>query len=237
MLGRGGFRDLSKGDYADPFFLRLGTTDWLVLEEIYFLGEYDALSQINLGEVRQIVDLRANIDFPPGFGDKNIPGADVLAVEPDWDNILALKRNCQTDERTRIVQACVAGSERTVRIDRSAGAWGVRMVDGGVDQNSVAVKALPLTSILADEHVSGDIDLLKCDIEGAEAEVFANCADWIGRVRVIILEIHAPYTLNQWQEDIRIGGGHLNIIRTIKSSPEATVILAGVPSLVQPVAN
>jgi FkbM family methyltransferase len=217
--------------FADPFFLRVGTTDWLVLEEIYVHGEYDCLSQIQLDNVRQVVDLGANVGFSVRLWRQKFPAAAVLAVEPDPDNVSVFRLNCGGDPNTRIVQACVAASARTVQIDRSHGAWGVRMVDGPRNQNHVEVKALPLSEMLASENITGDIDLLKCDIEGAEAEVFADCAAWIARVRVLILEIHAPYTLSQWEKDVRAAGANLEVICTIKSNPEAFVILATVPSL------
>jgi FkbM family methyltransferase len=232
--GFGKFARVYLKGIADPFYLRLGSTDWLVLEEIYFHGEYDALSRIELGDVRQIVDLGANVGLSARLWRQRFPQAAVLAVEPDPDNVIALRRNCGTDGKIRVVQACVAASARTVQIDRSTGAWGVRMMDGPPDLNRVAVKALPLTDILADEKISGGIDLLKCDIEGAEAEVFGNCADWIARVRAVILEIHAPYTLSRWQDDVRAAGAQLNVICTVKSSPDVTVVLAAAPSLAQP---
>jgi FkbM family methyltransferase len=220
-------------EIADPFYLRLGTTDWLVLEELYFQGEYDALARIQLGNVRQIVDLGANVGLSVRLWRQRFPEAAVVAVEPDPDNVRILERNCAMDGKTQVVQACVAASARTVQIDRSLGAWGVRMVDGSQDQNQVSVKALPLSEILAEANFTGPIDLLKCDIEGTEAEVFANCADWIGRVRAILLEIHAPYTLEQWQKDIQAAGASMDVISTIKSYPTAFLILAAVPSLAQ----
>jgi FkbM family methyltransferase len=212
-----------------PFYLRLGSTDWLVLEEIYFHGEYDSLSRIQLGNVRQIVDLGANVGLSVRLWRQRFPDAAVLAVEPDPENVRTLERNCPMDGKTRVVQACVAGSARTVQIDRSNGAWGVRMVDEPSDQHRVSVKALPLSEILAEANITGSIDLLKCDIEGAEAEVFGKCAEWIGRVRALILEIHAPYTLSQWQKDIQAAGARMDVICTIKSDPNAFVILAAAP--------
>jgi FkbM family methyltransferase len=218
-------------EIADPFYLRLGSTDWLVLEQIYFQREYDALSQLQLGDVRQIVDLGANVGLSVRLWRQRFPEAAVLAIEPDPDNVRALERNCPRDGKMKVVQACVAASARTVQIDRSAGEWGIRMVDCSPDQHRISVKALSLLEILAETNVTGPIDLLKCDIEGAEAEVFGKCAEWIARVRAMILEIHAPYTLDQWQKDMQAAGARMEVICTIKSDPNAFVILAAVPSL------
>ena len=231
LPGQNSFAAVYLKGIQDPFYLRLGTTDWLVLEEIYFHHEYDALSRINLENIRQIVDLGANVGFSVRLWRQRFPEAIVLAVEADPENVLALRRNCPTDGKTQVVQACVAASARTVQIDRSNGEWGVRMVDASSDPGRISVKAMPLSEILAETNFEGPIDLLKCDIEGAEAEVFGNCADWIGRVRAMILEIHAPYTLDRWQQDIQANGARMEVVCTIKSDPNAFVILATAPSL------
>lgn len=51
------------------------------------------------------------------------------------------------------------------------------------------------------------MDLLKCDIEGAEAEVFANCADWIERIRWLMVELHPPYDKRKCLADLERNGG------------------------------
>jgi len=231
LPGNGRLARVYVKDFPQPFYVRVGTTDWLVLEEIYVHGEYDSLSDIQLENVRQIVDLGANVGFSVRLWRQKFPAAAVLAVEPDPDNAVILQQNCGGDPNVQIIQACVAASARTVQIDRSGGAWGVRMVEGSNNPTRIEVKALPLGEMLASKNFAGDIDLLKCDIEGAEAGVFANCAAWISRVRVLILEIHAPYSVAQWQKDVQAAGSELKIIRTVKSIPEVTVFLAAVPSV------
>jgi FkbM family methyltransferase len=211
---------------SDPFYLRLGSTDWLVLEEIYFHGEYDSLSQLDLTDVRTIIDLGANVGLSVRLWRRKYPDAIVLAVEPDPENMSALHRNHGADPKIMTVQACIGASEGIVRLDRSGGAWGVRMANGSTQDSGIEVQSLPLSEILRQQKIDGPIDLLKCDIEGAEAEVFANCADWINRVRAVVLEIHAPYTLDRWREDTRAAGAKLEIISTNKSSTDTMVVLA-----------
>jgi FkbM family methyltransferase len=228
LPGRGKLVSIYLTEISAPFFLRLGSTDWLVLEEIYFHGEYDAILRQQLSGVRQIVDLGANVGFSVRFWRQHFPDAKVTAVEPDPGNLEVLKRNCGTDPNVQVVQACVAGSARTVQIDRSQGEWAIRMTDkenGG----GLAVKALPLTQVLSETGMEGFIDVLKCDIEGAEAEVFADCREWIGRVQSLVLELHPPYTLQRWEKDTQAAGQPMDVICTIKSDPSAYVILA-IPS-------
>ena len=63
-----------------------------------------------------------------------------------------------------------------------------------------------MSEILEQAGVSGEIDLVKCDIEGAEAEVLARCADWITRVRALVIELHAPYTEELLRRDLAANG-------------------------------
>lgn len=225
LPGRGAVARIYLRGISSPFFLRLGSTDWLVLEEIYFHGEYDAILRRQLSDVRQIVDLGANVGFSVRFWRQHFPDARVTAVEPDPGNLEVLQRNCGSDPKVKVIQACVAGSARTVQIDRSKGEWAVRMIEE-TSGGGLAVKALPLTEILDETGMEGPIDVLKCDIEGAESEVFANCGEWIGRVQSLILEVHPPYTLGRWEKDMQAAGKLMDVVCTIKSDPNATVVLA-----------
>ena len=73
------------------------------------------------------------------------------------------------------------------------------------------VDALPLSEILEQCHAEPAIDILKVDIEGAEKQLFANCADWIGRVRSIMIELHPGYTTEMLLEDLQRGGADFKI--------------------------
>ena len=47
-----------------------------------------------------------------------------------------------------------------------------------------------MPSILREFNIS-TVDILKVDIEGAEAQVFGpGCEEWLGRVRSLVVEVH-----------------------------------------------
>src|SRR5688500_17180066 len=93
----------------EELHVRLGTTDWLVLEEIYFKGEYDELFAHDLGSVKTIVDLGANVGLSIRLWLSRFPGARVIAVEPDAANAAVAARNIgAAAPRVQLVQACVA---------------------------------------------------------------------------------------------------------------------------------
>ena len=47
---------------------------------------------------------------------------------------------------------------------------------------------------------------MKCDIEGAERELFARCRPWIHRVRNLLIEIHGDYTADVLLKDLIANG-------------------------------
>lgn len=191
-----------------PVFVRLGTSDWVVLEEIFKWGAYEALTRHPMGDVRTIVDLGANVGLSVRLWQKAFPAAKVVAVEPEPTNARMLRRNVDAGPSPRgvaTVEACVAGSTRRVALDTSGGAWGVKMAADGNGK----VPAMRMEEVLAAGGMGDQpIDLMKCDVEGAEAEIFADCAAWIGRVRWLAIELHPPYDKTKLVADLARNGGH-----------------------------
>jgi len=130
------------------------------------------------------------------------PTARILAVEPDHENIKMARRNADIPGKsTMFVQACVAGTARKVHLDRSHDEYSFRMQEGA--DASEAIDALTVPQLINQAGFEGRIDLLKCDVEGAEAEIFANCRPWISRVRFLAVEVHAPYTAGALLADLQ----------------------------------
>src|SRR5215468_9031420 len=77
---------------AVPFYVRLASTDWLVLEEIYLHGEYAGVDGLITGP-RMIVDLGANAGFSVRYWQKLFPKARIIALEPDPENCLVCRHN------------------------------------------------------------------------------------------------------------------------------------------------
>jgi hypothetical protein len=113
-----------------------------------------------------------------------------------------------------VIRACAAGRPRTVTLSRDVAEWAFSMketAEGNLPA-SEEVRALTVPQILAEAGMTGPIDLLKCDIEGAEAEVFADCSTWIGQVRYLVIELHAPYTAERFIADLDRNGGKLSVL-------------------------
>lgn len=216
-----------KGDY----FVRLGTSDLLVAGEMFREGEYAPVLDSDLGDVRAVVDLGANVGLSIRLWQERFPNARIVGVEPDASNMEVCRRNVGAGlrpERVTLIQACVAGERRRVVLDRSDLAWGFRMKDRGAAGNggtATEVEAIPLPDVLGRAGMGGAIDLLKCDIEGAEVEVFAGCAEWIGGVRHLVVETHAPYSQELFAADLRRAGSEFSL-RTLKRFGPVSVTYA-----------
>lgn len=198
-------------DDPDSVTLRLGTADIHVLKEVFLTDVYSfatpALTAMK--PVRVVVDLGANIGMTVRLWSRLFPGSAVLAVEPDSANLQLCVANAgAAAERLRTVRCFVGAVARTAGIDRALGTWAYRMSDTSTadDGDTIPVRTVP--EILQEAHL-GDarIDLLKCDIEGAEAEVFRGGPAWLRRVRCVLAEVHGAYTPEAIAADVRAAGG------------------------------
>ena len=207
-----------------PLHVRLGTSDWYVLEEIFIRGEYAALTDRNVQGVSNIVDLGANVGMSVRLWQTLYPGARIAAIEPDEDNLHMAAMNANGDNAV-LLRACAAASPRKVYLDRSTADWAFEMRDTPTP-TSVEIDALTIPQILIRAGLSGPIDLLKCDIEGAEAELFRNCSAWIGKVQELVVEVHHPYTSEMLVKHIRAGGSDLKVYHTSSKPGPAVVFLS-----------
>ena len=48
--------------------------------------------------------------------------------------------------------------------------------------------------------------LLKCDVEGSEAEIFADCGEWLSRVDAAVVETHPPHNAAALLADVEKAG-------------------------------
>jgi FkbM family methyltransferase len=214
LPGRGRIRPVRPTSLnGPPLSVRLASSDWYVLEEIFLNGEYEYV-QRNLHGLRTIVDLGANVGMSVRLWQSLFPQARIVAVEPDADNLAIARLNVLPTSdglAPTLIQACVAGRAREVSLDRSGTAYAISMRDNSGTGETVS--ALTMAQILERGGIKPDeaIDLLKCDIEGAEAEVFADCASWINRVRHIVIELHAPYTADKFKADLAKAGAGFRI--------------------------
>ncbi len=200
-----------------PFHLRLGSTDWLVLEEIFQRDEYTMVRDA-IKDAALIVDLGANVGFSVRYWQTLFPKARIVALEPEPDNCSICSLNIGStglESQVTLLQAGVGARRGQMRlVDEGAGEWAYR-TEKSESEFERSVQVLPLSDVL-ENHADGQrIDLLKCDIEGAERELFEDCRSWIGRVDAIVIELHPPYGLTQFSAALERVGADFEITAQI----------------------
>ncbi len=222
--GRGRVETVRTRD-GEHFAVRIGASDLSVLYELQRQREYDAaLDEITCPlEVRCVVDMGANVGLSMRFWLKSFPNARVVGIEPDAGNLAMCRENLSLcgggAARASLIQAFVGGERRTAAVDRRRGAWGYRMAEGGGGGESIPV--VTVQDVL--DRVDGDVDLLKMDIEGAEAEVFARPAPWLARVKTLVVEVHPPFSSEALSAALARGPGEWRV-RPLRSAGAGTVL-------------
>lgn len=229
LPGRRAHRQICLAGSRAPFWARLGTYDLHVLEEIYFRGEYESVVSELTDSPKLIVDLGANVGYSLRYWLQHFPEATVIAVEPNAENARLCRMNMQAgghEDRVVLVEGCVGANERVVHLETQYGDWAFHMVEG-TSGAAIGIPVKTVPQILKCAGALPPIDLIKCDIEGAEAELFSNCADWINRVRNLVVELHPPpYSEGAFLQDLSKAGAKFEIVSRSKSLARPVLLLS-----------
>ena len=228
--------------YAEAtLLLRPGTTDFAIFEEIFLNDDYGVRTSPR--RYGTVVDLGANVGL---FSCAVLKRAQrVIAVEAVGENHAQAVRNIAANggNAADVLHAAVAsrsGDEvRVFHNPRNTGGhsvsaeWtrrsevGSRGSEVGPStlnaQRSTLVCTISLKDLLHGRRVS-TVDLLKCDIEGAEYDVFAGAdAATLGRIREIAMEVHVspahpPRLLKELTARLRGHGFAVELQREISES-------------------
>lgn len=174
-------------EYLCPIYLRNNTSDLQAFYQVLYNLEY----AIHLDfEPKVIIDLGANCGMASIYFANKFPQAKIIAVEPETENYLMLKKNAQKYEQIITYKKGIWNKTCNLIIqDNGLGFWGFSESEA-TEQSSNTVSAITLSQIIKDNDLD-QIDILKVDIEGAEVELFSKNADeWLAKVRVIIIELH-----------------------------------------------
>jgi len=172
-----------------PVQLRFGTSDAWVLKEVLLDGEYDFLPQIS---PKVIIDAGANIGLASIFFANKFPDAVIYALEPEVSNYAILEKNVSKYPNIRPFKTALWNQNKQVSlVNPDCGHWGFTTLDSDSTKHKRVslVDAVTLDAFM-DKINFERIDVLKIDIEGAEKEVFESSYNWIGKVRIIMAELH-----------------------------------------------
>jgi FkbM family methyltransferase len=185
-------RMVRPGKALHPLCIRMGSSDIDVYRQIFIDGEYDCLA--DLPDVRLVIDCGANVGYSSAYFLSQFPHCQVVAVEPDPQNFAMLRRNLvEYGDRAKLVHAGVWSHAARLALSqefyRDGREWSRQVRLCGPDEKA-DFEGVDVGSLLA---CAGQdrISLLKVDVEGAEAVMFAeNFRSWLDRVDAIVIELH-----------------------------------------------
>jgi FkbM family methyltransferase len=208
--------------------LRAATSDVLVFREMFLERVYDqALAALGVERIRpRILDCGANVGFFPVLCSRLFTNPFVVCVEPELGNFDALKANIRgIPAVVKPVRAFLGAHPGQGYLkDCGSGEWAFTLSYTQV----AAAEPIPVLDIpsLLQSAAWDDVDLLKVDIEGAEADVFASCSPWIRLVRFMIVETHPPYSINQLLADLSTSNTRWSVVHSATYGSQAVCALS-----------
>lgn len=213
--------------HREPFVVRKASKDWVALRETIFRGEYELVFSHMETCKGTILDLGANIGLSVRTWLHQFPEARVVAVEPDPGNFELCRLNVAAagaSERARLLDWGVGARRERGYLDRSGEPMEYHTF-GTRNRQSIEIPVRPVDDILEVADIDF-VDLMKCDIEGAEGEIFRQCEAWIGKIGLLVAELHAPYDHERLLDDLRRNGARPEIlVREEKSSGTELVLI------------
>ncbi len=164
-----------------------------------------------------IIDGGANIGISISFFKQMYPNCQIVAFEPEVKVFDALERNIQRVGYgdVELIRRALWSSETSLSF-LIEGSDGGRIARNG-DQEHKVVRTVRLR-----DYLDRPVDFLKMDIEGAETEVLADCADLLGNVDNLFVEYHSiasePQTLDKLITILTDAGFRLQIHQVSRTS-------------------
>lgn len=174
--------------HVAPAWVRAKTSDIHVFEQMFLKKEY---SEVALTAPGWIVDAGANIGLAALYFLLRYPTARVLAIEPSPTNFALMERNLGPyAERCSLLRAavwCETGHVALQFDDVPRAEWAIQVQAAEHGD----VPAFDMATLMQ-QYSMKKVTLLKMDVEGAEAEIFAADTSWLERVDVMAIELHGP---------------------------------------------
>ena len=149
-----------------------------------FVEEYYHFSSNSLSPV--IIDCGANIGTSCLYYKSIFPDATVTAFEADPSIAVILKENLEKNSVTGVTVI-----NKAVWIHDKGVEFASDGADGGSIHGLAEKVSVPSVRLRDFIIVTGHVDFLKVDIEGAEVDVIADCADSLKNVDSVYVEYHA----------------------------------------------
>lgn len=159
-------------------------TTFLSMYYLIFVSEGYRFNTTNRSPL--ILDCGANIGMSVLKFKHSYPNARIIAFEPDPLICTTLKYNIETNHLNQIEVI-----EAAVWTESGKMSFMSDHADSGRIVHVQNQQTLSVNCVRLRDYLCQPIDLLKIDVEGAEAPILLDCADRLSHVRAIILEYHS----------------------------------------------
>lgn len=142
-----------------------------------------------------IIDAGAHIGLATLYFKKQFPGARIVAIEPHPANVKVLEQNLfenRFDDVT-VIEAALSThheSELTLHMDRNQEWLSTTSIHPGAWTGDQLTTEIVVPTLDLAELLTGPVDLLKMDIEGAEQAVIESVRDQLYLVTHFFIEFH-----------------------------------------------
>lgn len=186
--------ELPASEPARGVRLRLDESDVKVFRELFVHSEYASALELlaGAGDRPVIVDAGANVGLATLYLKGRVPGARVVAIEPDASNVACFQEHIRLNRFEDVTVHTAALWPRECRLRFVADptrlqSWAIRVEEDAAGP----VEAISVQGLMR-RHGFERIDLLKLDVEGAEFPLFEDAAagEWLSRTRAILAEVH-----------------------------------------------
>jgi FkbM family methyltransferase len=187
--------ELQKLDFRGIALLcRRDTTDIDICSEVV-MGDFYFLNDLarNDETVRSVVDIGAHIGSFTSLVKAKWPNATVVAYEVDDENFSLFQENTATLSEIYSYNAAVVGTrKRSLKYAAASDSCEIRHTGGGTVQTTSGAPLREWYTLAHPISLLGEIDLLKLDCEGTEADILehAHANDLLKSVRRIRGEYH-----------------------------------------------
>ena len=201
--------------------------EWIIYNEIFADAEYDAaiaaaIADREAGRAMRLIDLGANTGFftlrvfdrlrAAGWSDMDCT-ATLVEANPMLLPILRARVHDDNPlvDRADIVAGAAGEPEGTVTLYPSFESPGDSSVMRRASATGVTVRFVDLERLAG----TGPIDLLKCDIEGAELTVIEHYPQLLQRTRIAVFELHHDLvSVDRCRDGLRAAGlSHETVLR------------------------
>jgi FkbM family methyltransferase len=200
---------LQLNNHQRIFYLRTNLGDIQIFYDIFWRTIYQLPAPL-LAKATTVIDMGAHIGMVAAYFSSQCPQATIYCIEADDSNYALLTKNLQSEITNGTViaeHAAISNRNEVVYLQKSARSYNSQLADTDTVTN-YPVKGIRMEQFLQ-EHGITHIDIIKIDIEGAEAFLFDNDLNWLSITNTIIIEIHSENNLQQFTTAVTKFGFHI----------------------------